>query len=276
MRFILLLAKRVGPAAILLLAACPLWAESGDASADTYVPGTIDSLSWRNIGPNRGGRSIAVSGNPNRPFEYYFGATGGGLWKTSDGGNTWWPVTDGQIQSSSVGAVAVAPSNQDVVYMGMGEVQLRGNVMQGDGVHKSVDGGRTWTHSGLPNSLAIGRIRIHPRNPDLAYAAVLGDPTGPNEDRGTRTRDGGRTCNVLYMPSTWLSIRTIPTSCTRPCGKCIGTPISSGAGGRSRGYGSRRMVSRGSWKKNGALHSVIRVSDQAATSACLRTSLRRW
>ena len=203
MRFILLLAKRVGPAAILLLAACPLWAESGDASADTYVPGTIDSLSWRNIGPNRGGRSIAVSGNPNRPFEYYFGATGGGLWKTSDGGNTWWPVTDGQIQSSSVGAVAVAPSNQDVVYMGMGEVQLRGNVMQGDGVHKSVDGGRTWTHSGLPNSLAIGRIRIHPRNPDLAYAAVLGDPTGPNEDRGVyRTRDGGRTWDKVLYKST--------------------------------------------------------------------------
>ena len=200
MRFILLLTKRVGSAAILLLAACPLWAESGDASADIYVPGTIDSLSWRNIGPNRGGRSIAVSGNPNRPFEYYFGATGGGLWKTSDGGNTWRPVTDGQIRSSSVGAVAVAPSNPDVIYMGMGEVQLRGNVMQGDGAHKSVDGGRTWTHSGLPNSLAIGRIRIHPKNPDLAYAAVLGDPTGPNEDRGVyRTRDGGRTWDkVLY------------------------------------------------------------------------------
>ena len=148
---------------------------------------------WRNIGPNRGGRSIAVAGSPSRPNEYFFGATGGGLWKTTDGGTTWAPVTDGQIASSSVGAVAVSASNPDVVYLGMGETQLRGNVMQGDGVYRSDDGGRTWVHRGLGASQAIGRIRVHPTNPDLVYVAALGSPFAPNEDRGVfRSSDGGR------------------------------------------------------------------------------------
>src|SRR5271170_5872446 len=106
--------------------------------------GPLQSLRWRNIGPLRGGRSIAVAGSASRPFEYYFGATGGGLWKTTDGGLTWKPVTDGQIASSSVGAVAVSESNPDVVYIGMGETELRGSVMQGDGVYKTSDGGKTW------------------------------------------------------------------------------------------------------------------------------------
>ncbi|MEO8577212.1 MAG: glycosyl hydrolase, partial [Gemmatimonadales bacterium] len=101
----------------------------------TYFTG----MEWRNIGPNRGGRSITSAGSPSRINEYYFGATGGGLWKTTDGGTTWRPVTDGKIRSSSVGAVAVAESNPDVVYIGMGEVQLRGNIMQGDGVYRSPD-----------------------------------------------------------------------------------------------------------------------------------------
>jgi photosystem II stability/assembly factor-like uncharacterized protein len=139
---------------------------------------------WRNIGPNRGGRSIAVAGSPSRPNEYFFGATGGGLWKTTDGGTTWAPVTDGQLGSSSVGAVAVAASRPDVVYLGMGEAQLRGNVMQGDGVYRSDDGGRTWVHRGLGDTQAIARIRVHPTDPEVVYVAALGHPFAPNDERG--------------------------------------------------------------------------------------------
>ena len=158
------------------------------------------TLKWRSIGPARGGRSIAAAGAPSRPFEYYFGATGGGLWKTTDGGHSWSPVTDGQIHSSSVGAVAVAPSRPDTVYIGMGEAQLRGNVMQGDGIYKSVDAGKTWRHMGLADTMTIARLRVDPQDPDLVYAAALGDPTSPGESRGVfRSRDGGTTWQkVLY------------------------------------------------------------------------------
>ena len=131
-------------------------------AAPAYDPAIFSSLTWRSIGPPRGGRSIASAGSPSRPLEYYFGATGGGLWKTTDGGLTWRPVTDGQFHSSSVGAVAVSESNPDVVYIGMGETELRGNIMQGDGVYKSTDAGKTWKHIGLDDTQAISRIRIHP------------------------------------------------------------------------------------------------------------------
>ncbi len=182
-----------------VLALCLLAAFPRAVQAPVTVP-AFDDLAWRNIGPLRGGRSIAVAGSEARPLEYYFGATGGGLWKTTDGGTTWAPVTDGQIASSSVGAVAVAPSNPDVVYIGMGEAQLRGNVMQGDGVYRSLDGGRTWRHAGLADTLTISRIRVHPSDPEIVYAAALGDPTGPSAARGVyRSRDGGRTWqNVLF------------------------------------------------------------------------------
>ena len=154
----------------------------------------LGALHWRNIGPNRGGRSQACAGSKLRPLEYYFGATGGGLWKTANGGVTWFPVTDGQLHSSSVGAVAVAPSNPDVVYIGMGETELRGNIMQGDGVYKSTDAGKTWKHMGLADTQAIARIRVDPTRPNLVYAAALGHPYGPNPERGVfRSRDGGAT-----------------------------------------------------------------------------------
>ena len=110
-----------------------------------------------------------LGGSAARPLEYYFGAVGGGLWKTTDGGQTWKPVTDGQLKSSSVGAVAVSESNPDIVYIGMGETELRGNIMQGDGVYKSTDAGKTWKHVGLADTQAISRIRIHPTNPDIVY-----------------------------------------------------------------------------------------------------------
>jgi photosystem II stability/assembly factor-like uncharacterized protein len=158
-----------------------------------YESSLFSSLRWRNIGPNRGGRSIASTGVVKRPLEYYFGAVGGGLWKTTDGGTTWNPVTDGQVHSSSVGAVAVSESNPDVIYIGMGETCLRGNIMQGDGVYKSTDAGKTWMHMGLADTQAISRIRIHPSNPDIVYTAAFGHPAGPNDQRGVfRSKDGGK------------------------------------------------------------------------------------
>ena len=154
----------------------------------TYFQG----VSWRNIGPNRGGRSITASGSPRRRNEYYFGAVGGGLWKTIDGGVSWAPVTDGQIRSSSVGAMAVSESNPDVVYIGMGETEFRGNIMQGDGIYKSTDAGKTWHHVGLGSVQAFSRIRIDRTNPDLVYAAAFGKPYAPSAERGIyRSKDGG-------------------------------------------------------------------------------------
>src|ERR1700722_2933856 len=172
-------------------------------SADAPInPSVFSSFQWRSAGPQRGGRSTAAAGSAARPLEYYFGATGGGVWKTTDGGLTWRPVTDGQLHSSSVGAVAVSESNPDVVYIGMGETELRGNIMQGDGVYKSIDAGKTWKHVGLTDTQAIPRVRTDPSNPDIVYAAALGHPYGPNADRGVfRSRDGGATWQKILFKS---------------------------------------------------------------------------
>src|SRR5436853_2123837 len=194
--------------AILLALACATYvgtqsppAGQGGRSTSSAA-GLFANLKWRSIGPNRGGRSIAAAGSSSRPLEYYFGATGGGLWKTDDGGISWNPVTDGQIRSSSVGAVAVSESNPSIVFVGMGEVQLRGNVMQGDGVYKSMDAGTTWSHVGLADTQAIGRIRIHPTNPDIVYVAALGHPFAPNPERGVfRSKDGGKSWQKILFRS---------------------------------------------------------------------------
>ncbi|HEX4567494.1 MAG TPA: hypothetical protein VH138_12735, partial [Vicinamibacterales bacterium] len=176
---------------VLVLACLALAPAISQAQMD---PSLFGGLRWRSIGPNRGGRSQTGAGSAARPLEYYFGATGGGVWKTTDGGLTWHPVSDKQLKSSSVGAVAVAASNPDIVYVGMGETELRGNIIQGDGVYKTTDAGKTWTSIGLGKTRAIARIRIHPTNPDVAYVAALGDPYGPNPERGVfRTKDGGKT-----------------------------------------------------------------------------------
>jgi photosystem II stability/assembly factor-like uncharacterized protein len=171
--------------------------QAASTPVDTVL---LKSYRWRSIGPDRGGRSIAASGVRGRPKEAYFGAVGGGLWKTMDGGETWAPVTDGQIRSASVGAVAVSESSPDVVYIGMGETCIRGNIMAGDGVYKSTDAGKTWTNVGFAASENIAKIRIHPTNPDIVWVAAFGKHSAPNADRGVyKTTDGGRTWRkVLY------------------------------------------------------------------------------
>ena len=173
-------------AALLLLLATTV-------TAATFEPARFKELKWRDIGPYRGGRSAAVDGIPSQRNVYYFGSVGGGVWKTTDGGETWRPVSDGFF-GGSIGAVAVSEWDPNVVYVGTGEKTVRGNVSHGDGMWKSTDAGKTWTHVGLKDSRHIPRVRIHPRNPDLVYAAVLGHLFGPNQERGVyRSKDGGRT-----------------------------------------------------------------------------------
>lgn len=173
-----------------------------DISAQQYEERLFDMLSWESVGINRGGRSTGVAGSDSRPLEYYFGAVGGGLWKTTDGGTTWAPVTDGQINSSSVGAVAVCESNPDIVYIGTGETQMRGNVMQGDGVYKSTDAGETWEHLGLVESQNIARIRVHPTDCDVAWVAAFGQHSAENPERGVyKTTDGGESWDLTLFKS---------------------------------------------------------------------------
>jgi photosystem II stability/assembly factor-like uncharacterized protein len=196
---------RARGAALATVAAMLLVAGPSPATAapPTVDPSLYSALKWRNIGPNLGGRSIAVGGSVARPKEYYFGAVGGGLWKTTDGGYEWAPVTDGKIGSSSVGAIEVCPSNPDVVYIGMGEVEFRGNVIPGDGVYKTTDGGKTWTHLGLADGQMIGRIRADPTDCNRVFVAALGHAFGPNPDRGVfRSTNGGQTWQrVLFRDS---------------------------------------------------------------------------
>jgi len=161
------------------------------------------AMTWRSIGPYRGGRATAVAGIPDQNFTYYFGVTGGGVWKSEDGGLIWQNISDGYFKTGSVGAIAVSEWDPNVVYVGMGEAPIRGNVSHGDGIYKSTDAGKTWTQFGLSDTSQISRIRIHPKNPDLVYAAALGHVYGPNEERGVfRSKDGGETWEkVLFRDS---------------------------------------------------------------------------
>ncbi len=156
---------------------------------------TLKVLQWRNIGPYRGGRCTAVAGVASQPFVYYFGATGGGVWKTTDGGIDWESVSDGSVfGTGSVGAIGLSDSDPNTVYVGMGESPIRGNVSHGDGMYKSNDAGKTWKRIGLEDTRQISRIRVHPKNPDLVYVAALGHVWGPNDQRGVfRSKDGGKT-----------------------------------------------------------------------------------
>ncbi|MCK5490173.1 MAG: glycosyl hydrolase, partial [Gemmatimonadetes bacterium] len=149
-------------------------------------------MKYRSIGPARGGRVTAVAGVASEPLSYFMGSTGGGVWRTEDAGASWENVSDGQFAAASVGAIAVAESDPNVVWVGMGSACIRGNTSQGDGVYRSLDGGRSWIHSGLPEAGQIGGIVVDPRDPDVAFVAALGHPFGSNPERGVyRTRTGG-------------------------------------------------------------------------------------
>ena len=169
------------------------------AHAAGYAPSLFGGLNWRSIGPFRGGRVLAVSGVPGKPLRWYFGAVDGGVWTTRDAGRTWKPIFDHE-PAASIGAIAVAPSNPKVIYVGTGEADMRSDIAQGRGVYKSVDGGHTWAAMGLADSRQIAKILVDPADADVAYVAALGHPYGPNAERGVfKTTDGGRTWRkVLY------------------------------------------------------------------------------
>jgi photosystem II stability/assembly factor-like uncharacterized protein len=172
-------------------------AEKDEASKAEEKP--FKGMKYRLIGPFRGGRSLTAAGIPGDPTTYYFGATGGGVWKSTDGAMTWSSVFDKE-GTSAIGSLAVAASNHNVLYVGTGEACIRGNISHGDGVYKSLDGGKTWKNVGLKDSRAVGKVIINPTNPDIAFVAALGHPYGPNSERGIfRTTDGGKTWEkVLY------------------------------------------------------------------------------
>ncbi|MGH9932323.1 MAG: WD40/YVTN/BNR-like repeat-containing protein [Pyrinomonadaceae bacterium] len=183
-------------------------AQTQDKPTATTAPAANDAdpfkaLQWRSIGPFRGGRSTAVAGVASQPLVYYFGGTGGGVWKTTDGGINWEPITDGSIfGTGSVGAIGLSDSDPNTIYVGMGESAIRGNVSYGDGVYKSTDAGKTWKRVGLEDTRQISRIRVHPKNPDIVYVAAQGHVWGPSAERGVfRSKDGGKTWQKIFYRS---------------------------------------------------------------------------
>jgi len=169
-----------------------------------YLPELFDKLEYRLAGPSRGGRVTAITGIPAQPYTFYMGSTGGGVWRTRDAGNTWHNISDGQIKAGSIGAVEVAPSDPHMIYVGTGSACPRGNISAGIGMYKSVDEGKTWKHVGLDKAGQIGKIIIHPKNPEIVYVAALGNIFAPNPERGVfRTQDGGNTWEkVLFISDT--------------------------------------------------------------------------
>jgi len=178
--------------ALIALVVVPLEAQQSN-------PDFFKGMKYRLVGPYRGGRSLTAVGVPSEPNTYYFGAVAGGVWKTTNGGATWTPLFD-QQPVSSIGSIAVADSDPNVIYVGTGEACIRGNISHGDGMYKSTDAGKTWTHIGLRDTRNIGKVIIHPRNPDIVFVAALGHAYGSNAERGVfRSTDGGKTWEkVLY------------------------------------------------------------------------------
>ena len=172
---------------------------SAAAHAAGFPPTLFGGLRWRSIGPFRGGRALAATGVPGDPLRWYFGAVDGGVWETGDAGRTWRPIFDRE-PAASIGAIAVAPSDPRVIYVGTGEADMRSDIVQGDGVYKSTDGGRTWTHLGLDDTRQIAAILVDPHDANVVYVAALGHPYGPNAERGVfKSIDGGATWRkVLY------------------------------------------------------------------------------
>ena len=177
----------IGVAAALLVFAAVIPSRASDATS-------FDALKWRFVGPMIGGRVNAVVGHPTNKAVFYAGYTGGGVWMTPDAGNNWLNISDGYFKTGSIGAIDISRSHPDILYVGTGEHALRGDVSHGDGVYKSTDGGKSWTHVGLKETRQIPRIIIHPTDPDIVYVAALGHFAGPNPERGVfRTTDGGET-----------------------------------------------------------------------------------
>ena len=185
--------KRLASISCALLVVSLFYLHGTPVHAQTLDENALKGMKWRQVGPFRGGRALAVTGVAGDPLTYYFGSVAGGVWKTTNAGNTWTPMTD-KTGIMSVGAIAVAPSDPNVVYVGTGESCWRGNISYGDGMYKSVDGGKTWTHIGLEDTRHISRVIVHPTNPDVLFVAAMGHAYGPNETRGVfRSSDGGKT-----------------------------------------------------------------------------------
>ncbi|TDI75301.1 MAG: hypothetical protein E2O84_04575, partial [Bacteroidetes bacterium] len=161
----------------------------------------FSDLKYRMVGPSRGGRVTTVSGHADQPGTYYFGSTGGGVWKTTNYGATWLPISDNTFRTGSIGSIDVADSNSDVVYVGTGSDGIRSNVIIGKGMYKSEDAGKTWSFLGLENTGQIGAVVVHPTNPEVVWVAALGNPFGPSQDRGVyRSTNGGKTWDhVLFV-----------------------------------------------------------------------------
>ena len=175
-----------------LVAVTLLLLPARSALAQGFDSTVFAALKWRDIGIYRGGRSVAVAGSASRVGEFWMGTTGGGVFKTTDGGDTWTPVTD-KYFGGTIGAIGVSESNPDIVYVGTGEYPIRGNVAAGDGVWKTTDGGKTWTSVGLGETQQISRVRVHPTNPDIVWVGAQGHAYGPNAERGVyKTTDGGK------------------------------------------------------------------------------------
>ena len=181
---------------LILLLAFLYPSQAQDAEIDSSL---YQAMEWRNIGPYRGGRATTVAGLRGDIFTYYMGTTGGGVWRTQDGGDSWHNISDKFFKTGSVGAIAVSESDPNVIYVGMGEAPIRGvTTSHGDGVYKSTDAGKTWTHMGLDRVRQISEVRIHPSNPDLVYVAAQGAPYGSNPERGIyRSEDGGTTWELV-------------------------------------------------------------------------------
>ncbi len=173
------------------------------STASSFAPLLLlfNALKYRQVGPNRGGRSTTVTGVPSQPLTFYMGVASGGVWKTVDAGQTWTPITDGKVPVGSTGSIAVAESNPNVVYLGTGSDDIRSNVSTGRGVYRSDDAGSSWRFIGLRDAGQVGAVRIDPANPEVAYVAAIGNAFAPNAERGVfRTRDGGKTWqNVLFV-----------------------------------------------------------------------------
>src|SRR3984885_10583627 len=170
------------------------------AQQGQYAGNLLSGLVWRDVGPMRGGRSYGVAGHADQPDTFYFGSVGGGVWKTENSGRTWVPISDEGIPIGSIGAIAVAPSNANVVYVGTGEPDIRSQHSYGIGMYKSTDAGKTWTHIGLDATSQIGRVAVDPTNENRVYVAALGSVYSPNPERGVfRSTDGGTTWKKILF-----------------------------------------------------------------------------